>query len=912
MKKLLLISLLFFSCIRSFAQLENANWHFGRSTGLTFNTTPPSVISSQLGSFPHHGYSGCSSSVSDASGHVLFYTDGVYVWDKNHNQMTNGYDLYGAVSQYEGKQNSVIVPKPGNSDIYYIFTISYFEPGWSTIGHGGLHYSVVDMRERSHLGDVVLKNIPLTSHDNLALDYDYSTATGLQIYQTKITTTLSATGNKIWLSFFPYFYQGGVSSLYSYSYAITENGICGQADGSSPAPTSFDLLNNANYDPWPYMTAGCIKISPDGHHLAEIADHHVNLYDFNNATGHVTFNQTLYDVLSPSDPYPQYGIEFSPNSQLVYFSTVDGVDQSDFHSFGGNESRAKYARIFQCPVGKGEKKQIGAFRIDTTGVNNNVITPLPALFPMGMQLGIDNKIYVCTHELIGGNYYQKWLGVIQDPDQYLTPTFVAQSIDLDPYSHWGSLPQWVHTAKIDWPKVYDGLEPGECVKTDDHGNVLARINLHNMGNNINHNGPVVPNTLYDFWMQYNKSDGATNWVAQESYFQNFTMSSGDLHLSQGAQSMSTNKYRNATTGTVISGPSYVPTSDLIVAEDNGIYITSHLDNNTPVDELVVNASPSTHNAVAMPTLSGYWVGTGRIIFNPATDNLFVNYTFHPFIGSPERNFLAVYHLDNTTYTLSSTPLYYRELTDPLAEVNSQEQAFVFHSGVIKKYDYVNDVYTTLAVSNNSSLYTFRTLKQTVEDNIVAINFTDSKIYCFNTNPLVMTTRKLSASLGSDNIDPYIGCYHVDGDYVYLAGGFSGSSFTIGNQISTQTMPLLGSMSSFITRFHIIEDFNRSIGLSTGFFAKPAEPAPQEKPAFSAALFPNPAKNMLEVRLTESDAKAIWSYTIDIVNIYGTPLLRKKAQQNRESINISTLKTGVYYVVITNIKGEKIKKAFLKE
>ncbi len=911
MKKLLLVSLLFFSCIRSFAQLENANWHFGESIGLTFNTTPPSVISSQLGSYPHHGYSGCSSSVSDASGNVLFYTDGVYVWDKNHNQMTNGYDLYGAVAQYQGKQNSVIVPKPGNSDIYYIFTISYFEPGNSPIGHGGLHYSVVDMSLRSGLGDVVtgLKNIALTSHDNLALDYDYSTATGLQTYQTKITTTLSAAGNKIWLSFFPYFYQGGVSSLYSYSYAITENGICGQPDGSSPAPTSFDLLNNANYDPWPYTATGCIKIAPDGQHLAEIADHHVNLYDFNNATGHVTFNQTLYDVLSPSDPYPGYGIEFSPNSQLLYFSTVDGVNQSDFHSFGGNESRAKYARIFQCPVGKGEKKQIGAFRIDTTGVNNNVITPLSALFPMGMQLGIDNKIYVCTHELIGGNYYQKWLGVIQDPDQYLTPTFVVQSIDLAPHTHWGSLPQWVHTAKIEWPKVYDGVEPIERVKVDNNGNVIAQIVVNDMSNNINHNGPVA-NTSGTYWIHYDKTNGITNWVGNEAY-ETFTMNSGDIQFNYDIGTTAT--YRNATTGASVSGPSYVASNETIVAEDNGIYITSHLDNNnTSTNALWVNASPSTHNSVAMPALSGYYIGTNRIIFNPATNNLFVNYVFTPFVLSSTRYFLAVYHLDNTTYTLSSSPLYYRELTDPLAEVNSQEEAFVFHSGVIKKYDYVNDTYATLFVSNNSSLVSFRSIKQTVEDNILALNFTDDKIYCFNTNPLVMTTRKISATLGSNNTDPYIGCYYVDGDYVYLTGGFSGSSFTIGNQISTQTMPLLGSMSSFVTKFHIIEDFNRSIGLGAGLFAKPTEPVLKEKPAFSAALFPNPAKNILEIKLIESDAKAVQAYTIDIVNTYGVSLLRKKAQQSKESINISTLATGVYYVIITNMKGEKIKEAFLKE
>ncbi len=74
-----------------FGQGETSNWYFGNNAGIRFNNdgsiTP--VTDGQLDTFE-----GCAT-ISDPSGDLLFYTDGINVYDRNHNLMQNGSGLYG-------------------------------------------------------------------------------------------------------------------------------------------------------------------------------------------------------------------------------------------------------------------------------------------------------------------------------------------------------------------------------------------------------------------------------------------------------------------------------------------------------------------------------------------------------------------------------------------------------------------------------------------------------------------------------------------------------------------------------------------------------------------------------------------------------------------------------------------------
>src|SRR5688572_22474257 len=89
----------------SYGQKQVNNWFFGIMAGLDFNTSPPTKITNGA----LNTTEGCSSA-SDANGALLFYTDGVNVWDNTHTLMPNGTGLNGDVST---TQSALVVKKPG-------------------------------------------------------------------------------------------------------------------------------------------------------------------------------------------------------------------------------------------------------------------------------------------------------------------------------------------------------------------------------------------------------------------------------------------------------------------------------------------------------------------------------------------------------------------------------------------------------------------------------------------------------------------------------------------------------------------------------------------------------------------------------------------------------------------------------
>jgi hypothetical protein len=108
-------------------------WYFGNFAGVSFNSIPPSAIGDgQLNSLEG------TSVICDANGNLLFYTNGRTVFNKDHDLMLNGANLKGHPSSY---QSSIIVPKPGSTNIYYIFTAD----AWENNGNDGYCYSEVDM-----------------------------------------------------------------------------------------------------------------------------------------------------------------------------------------------------------------------------------------------------------------------------------------------------------------------------------------------------------------------------------------------------------------------------------------------------------------------------------------------------------------------------------------------------------------------------------------------------------------------------------------------------------------------------------------------------------------------------------------------------------------------------------------------
>ena len=257
------------------AQKEANLWFFGQYAGLDFsNGSPVAVTTGVLSTME-----GCSS-ISSATGTLQFYTDGTDVWNRDNVRMTNGFGLKGDPSS---TQSAIIVPKPGSATLYYIFTIDDVANGNG--GANGLNYSLVDMTLAGWKGDIVAteKNILLTAP-----------------LCEKVTAVGHSNGVDTWVIA----HKWGTNSFYCY--IVTADGVNPVPIISSAGDVIEGEINNAK---------GYMKVSPDGDRIAKAnaGMGTLEIFDFNNTTGIVS--NVLKDYIPGTDPY---GVEFSPNSSLLY------------------------------------------------------------------------------------------------------------------------------------------------------------------------------------------------------------------------------------------------------------------------------------------------------------------------------------------------------------------------------------------------------------------------------------------------------------------------------------------------------------------------------------------------------------------------------------------------------------------
>lgn len=321
------IILSFFICSIMHAQQGNI-WYFGENAGLNFNTNPPTALTNgQLNT-----REGCSS-ICDKNGNLLFYTDGVTVYNRNHQIMPNGNGLSGDPSS---SNSSVVIPKPGSTNIYYIFTADAVENSYVK----GYRYSELNMTLAGGLGDIVVnqKNILL-----------YAPCTE------KLTAVKHANGIDYWVI------TRGFGNNNFAIYKVGCNGV-----NTMPIITSIGQVATQLVD-----GTGCIKASPDGKKLSMVqrsAISKAQLYDFDNSTGIVS---NLIE-LDGYDPYSIYGVEFSPNGRLLY------VTPTDF-------------KIYQYDISSNNQITINASKYTLFG--------LAGEDNQAMQLGPDKKLYIAIQQI---------------------------------------------------------------------------------------------------------------------------------------------------------------------------------------------------------------------------------------------------------------------------------------------------------------------------------------------------------------------------------------------------------------------------------------------------------------------------------------------------------------------------------
>jgi gliding motility-associated-like protein len=277
MKSLLsLLGLLLYS-LAAFSQKEGNIWYFGEKAGIDFNYGVP--VSLTDGAMITN--EGCAT-ISDKNGKLLFYTDGVSVWDRTHKKMPNGTGLAGNSSS---TQSGIIVPKPLNPDIYYVFTVD------AEAGSKGLEYSVVDMTKNGGNGDVIQKNSMLRTP-----------------VCEKLTAVQHANKKDFWVIAHDW------NSRDFVLYLVTENGI-------SASPKI--IIGGQGYDGDVTNSIGYLKVSPGGNFIASAVKSGggtgfgmVEIFKFDNSSG------TLEHIMSIGNN-ANYGLEFSPDNTKLYTTVYD-------------------------------------------------------------------------------------------------------------------------------------------------------------------------------------------------------------------------------------------------------------------------------------------------------------------------------------------------------------------------------------------------------------------------------------------------------------------------------------------------------------------------------------------------------------------------------------------------------------
>ena len=301
LKRLLTVTLFLLSILYGHAQKETAIWYFGRNAGLDFNSgVPVPLTDGELDT-----EEGCSA-ISDFNGNLLFYSDGITVWNRNHQPMPNGTGLRG---DFSSTQSAIIVPRPGSSTIFYVFTVD------DVGGPDGLMYSEVDMGLDATLGDVTaVKNVQLATP-----------------VAEKLTAVKHANGIDVWV-----LAHGRYDNTFM-AYLVTAAGVLAAPVYSN---IGFDLSSFSQVD----FSLGYLKASPDGTKVATcFFSNAVELYDFDDATG------MLSNVRTASDDASRYfyGIEFSQDGRMLYVSNYrDEIYQYDTNAANLENSEVL---LFQKP-----------------------------------------------------------------------------------------------------------------------------------------------------------------------------------------------------------------------------------------------------------------------------------------------------------------------------------------------------------------------------------------------------------------------------------------------------------------------------------------------------------------------------------------------------------------------------------
>ncbi|MFK7772525.1 MAG: gliding motility-associated C-terminal domain-containing protein [Saprospiraceae bacterium] len=446
---------LFFSLISLFtlAQGEANVWYFGFGAGIDFNTSPPSGLTDGMLSTDE----GCSS-ICDASGNLLFYSNGETIFNRNHQIMENGTGLAG---HFSSTQSALIVPQPLSSNLYLIFTVGA-EAGFNG-SNNGLSYSIIDMELDNGNGAVIEKNIQLLN---------YTTE--------KQTAVRHSNGRDIWI----------VTHLFEsnafYSFLLTCQGV-------QPEPT-ISYVGKSHIEPnigccEGTSTLGCMKSSPDNKKIAVVwseltelntqaglvkGDWHMELFDFDPSTGNLS-NPISMTYGNNSNNHKSYGVCFSPDNTKLYQTAYQGVPSYKLFQY---DLTAADIPASQTIIAEESIKAFGT-----------------------MEIGPDGKIYIAR---TNGH---KFLSVINNPNAFGDDTgYEKEGISLEGINSTWGLPNILYD--YSFQPIFDFLPADSTICNDQ--SILLEMESLDADSYLWSDGSIFSNTSIQssgwHWLEVNSEN----------------------------------------------------------------------------------------------------------------------------------------------------------------------------------------------------------------------------------------------------------------------------------------------------------------------------------------------------------------------------------------------------------------------
>lgn len=521
-----------------FAQGEANTWYFGTKGGLSFNGATPTKLNNSLMNLTNKNGEGMAS-ISNAAGNILFYTDGISVYRGDHSgTLTNGTGLAGNTSS---AQTALIVPVPGSTNLYYIFSTPGVEQ--STVsgdgvadGYSGLRYSIVNTTTNT----VSAKNTLLTpagipvTEGQTAVPHSDGTSFWLICKQAGNKTSGAASNNF-------YSYRIGTNNINATTGVI--NALNGTADEVISAAGS--AIPGVVGAPGVESTNGIVSIKSNScfNKLAVAffaigaIGKRVELFNFSNTSGAISLANAVTNF-DAGDPNEIYGVEFSPNGNLLYLTVMNY----------NSASNAVRGSLYQFDISSGVNATINA-----AGQRyKNVVDTVSSRGIGALQLGPDGKIYytfVQNDPLGGGGPDPSYIGRIVNPN-----VKGAGALFVDAFIGYTNATDPGVGLKMGLPQIYKGFIAGQVDFGDDLPTVAGvKIICQNTSVNftINFTGSMKPGTLDVDW-----GDGVvqTNIAGTPTSVSHTYTTTGNKTVTITFEDICDNPYSLTTPLSVVSAP----------------------------------------------------------------------------------------------------------------------------------------------------------------------------------------------------------------------------------------------------------------------------------------------------------------------------------------------------------------------